>query len=153
MNGADGRAGMYGGAGGGASFLLTGRTMKRATTHALIAILAGIGGCTGTAAPGAPGGPIDRLPLGEYVCEMPGDATGPAGIHLPEQSFSVLNASTYATPQGRGTYLLTGNLLVMTSGPKRGQRFHRLSQNFLREIGRNGADGPMRCVRQVTNNR
>lgn len=123
--------------------------MTRALKHVFIAILAG----TGMAALAAPGGPIDRLPLGDYVCELPGDATGPAGIRVPEQSFSVLNASTYTTSRGRGTYLLTGNLLVMTSGPKRGQRFRRLSQNFLREIGPDGQSGPMRCVRQVINNR
>jgi hypothetical protein len=100
----------------------------------------------------APGGQIGRLQLGEFVCELPGDATGPAGIRQPEQGFSVINATTYTTSTGRGTYLLTGDLLVMTSGPKRGQRFRRLSQNFLHELHADGREGPLRCVRQVTNN-
>ncbi len=107
----------------------------------------------GAALEAAPGGPIDYLPLGDYVCELPGDATGPAGIRQPGQSFSVINATTYTTATGRGSYLLTGDRLVLTSGPKRGQRFHRLSQNFLRELGPDGRDGALRCVRQVTNNR
>jgi hypothetical protein len=106
-----------------------------------------------TAAQAAPGGQIGRLLLGEFVCELPGDATGPAGIRVPEQGFSVINATMYTTAAGRGTYLLTGDVLIMTGGPKRGQRFHRLSQNFLREIGPDGADRPLRCIRQVTNNR
>lgn len=106
-----------------------------------------------TALEAAPGGPIDFLPLGDYVCELPGDAMGAAGIRQPDQGFSVINATTYTTASGRGSYLLTGERLVLTSGPKRGQRFHRLSQNFLREMDADGRDGPLRCVRQVTNNR
>jgi hypothetical protein len=46
-----------------------------------------------TAAQAAPGGQIGRLLLGEFVCELPGDATGPAGIRVPEQGFSVINAT------------------------------------------------------------
>lgn len=100
----------------------------------------------------APGGPIDTLPAGHYVCELPGDVSGAAGIHQPTEDFEVLNANTYTTGSGRGTYLLTGDSLNMTSGPKRGQRFHRLSDRFLRLIGSDGNDGPLRCVRRVVNN-
>ena len=117
-------------------------------TLPLLALAAG-----GAALEAAPGGPIDYLPLGDYICELPGDATGPAGIRQPDQGFSVINATTYTTATGRGSYLLTGDRLVLTSGPKRGQRFHRLSQNFLREMTADGRDGSLRCVRQVTNNR
>lgn len=122
--------------------------------HAILSALAAVAVITGASSAGAaPGGQIGRLPLGSYVCELPGDATGAAGIRVPEQGFSVINATTYTSATGRGTYLLTGELLVMTSGPKRGQRFHVLSQNFLREIGPDGNDGKLRCVKQVTNNR
>jgi hypothetical protein len=100
----------------------------------------------------APGGPIDRLQSGSYVCELPGDATGPAGIRAPEHDFAVVNSSTYTMGRASGTYLVTGDLVAMTSGPKRGQKFHRLSDNFLRQIGPDGKDGPLRCVRQVVNN-
>lgn len=100
----------------------------------------------------APGGAIGTLQLGSYVCELPGDATGAAGQRVAEHGFTVVNASSYTTTEGRGTYLLTGDVVAMTSGPKRGQRFHRLSQGFLRLIGRDGQDSDLRCVRRVMNN-
>src|SRR5438552_3912953 len=82
----------------------------------------------------APGGPIDTIHRGKYACERPGDATGPAGYLIPEEGFEILTGSSYMTATGGGAYLLTGDLLVMTSGPKRGQRFTRLSNNFLRKL-------------------
>ncbi|MBS0482215.1 MAG: hypothetical protein JSR96_08675 [Proteobacteria bacterium] len=108
--------------------------------------------CAGPAV-AVPGGRIDSLPAGDYVCELPGDATGAAGIRQPEQSFSIHNANSYRSAAGRGAYLLTGDHLTMTSGPKRGQHFHRISDRFLRLIEPDGRDGQLRCVRQVVNNR
>lgn len=108
--------------------------------------------CLAAPALAVPGGPIGSLRAGDYVCELPGDATGAAGLRQPQENFSILNANSYATAQGRGAYLLTGDLLVMTSGPKNGQKFHRISDRFLRLIGPDGADGPLRCVRRVVNN-
>jgi hypothetical protein len=101
----------------------------------------------------APGGPIATLQLGSYVCELPGDATGPAGLRVPDQDFAIINASSYAAAGGRGSYLLTGDTVAVTSGPKKGQRFTRVSNSFLRLIDANGTDSPLRCIRQVTNNR
>ena len=98
-------------------------------------------------------GPIDTLQQGDYACELPGDATGPAGIRQNNQSFTVHNSSRYSTVEGRGTYLLTGDIVTMTSGPKKGQRFQRLSNNFLREIDAAGNQTELRCVRRVQNNR
>ena len=121
-------------------------------TRALLPAVAALGAAVATAAGAAPGGQIGRLPLGSYVCEVPGNATGAAGIRVPEQGFTVINATTYTSQAGRGTYLLTGDLLTMTSGPKHGQKFHVLSLNFLREIGPDGKDGTLRCVRRVINN-
>jgi hypothetical protein len=101
----------------------------------------------------APGGPIDSLTPGRYVCELPGDATGPAGLRQDDETFVVLNASSYETLSGgRGTYLLTGGVVTITSGPKNGQRFRRISDNFLRRIGPDGQDSALRCVRRVVNN-
>ncbi|MFC0590865.1 hypothetical protein ACFFF7_15780 [Novosphingobium aquiterrae] len=100
----------------------------------------------------APGGKIDALDAGTYVCELPGDAAGAAGIRQPDAAFDIVNANTYRTATGRGAYLLTGDTLVMTSGPKNGQRFHRISDRFLRLIGPDGQDGPLRCIRRVVNN-
>lgn len=101
----------------------------------------------------APGGPIATLQLGTYVCELPGDATGPAGVRVPAQDFSISNASSYSTSSGRGSYLLTGDMVVITSGPKKGLKFRRLSANFLRLIAPDGSDSSLRCIRQVINNR
>jgi hypothetical protein len=100
----------------------------------------------------APGGKIDTLAAGTYVCELPGDAAGAAGIRQPNEMFEIVNANSYRNAAGRGSYLLIGDVLNMTSGPKRGQRFHRLSDRFLRLIGPDGKDSPLRCVRRVVNN-
>lgn len=119
--------------------------MKRLATMAVLI----------TAAPvlSAPGGPIDTLQPGHYVCELPGDATGPVGLRQSEESFTVLNASNYASPTGRGTYLLTSDTVTMTSGPKNGQKFRRVSQHFLRKLDDAGKDTALRCIRRVANNR
>jgi hypothetical protein len=100
----------------------------------------------------APGGPLDTLEPGRYVCELPGDAAGPAGLRQDDETFVVLNASSYEAPAGRGTYLVTGDMVTITSGPKNGQRFRRISTNFLRKIGADGGDSTLRCVRRVVNN-
>ncbi len=100
----------------------------------------------------APGGPLDTLEPGRYVCELPGDAAGPAGLRQDDETFVVLNASSYLTSVGRGTYLLTGDVITITSGPKNGQRFRRISTNFLRKLGPGGEDSNLRCVRRVVNN-
>lgn len=101
----------------------------------------------------APGGGIATMPIGTYVCELPGDAAGPAGKHVPEADFSIVSASSYQAGTAMGAYLLTGDRLTMTSGPRRGQRYHRLSTGFLRLIGPDGKDSDLRCVRQTRNNR
>lgn len=108
---------------------------------------------TGSAALAAPGGPIGTMQLGTYICELPGDATGPAGHRVPEQDFTILNASSYEAGGIAGTYLLTGDVMTMTAGPKQGQRFRKISNNFVRLIEADGSDGALRCVRQVSNNR
>jgi hypothetical protein len=100
----------------------------------------------------APGGPIATLEPGRYVCELPGDAAGPAGLRQDDESFTVLNAASYTATGGRGTYLVTGEVVTITSGPKNGQRFRRISNNFLRKIGPDGQDTTLRCVRRVVNN-
>ena len=105
------------------------------------------------AASAAPGGPIGTLPLGAYICELPGDATGPAGERQPAADFTVTNASSYRTASGKGIYLLTGDRMVFTSGPLDGIKYHRTGPGFLRRTAPDGNDGPLHCVRQVGNNR
>jgi hypothetical protein len=99
----------------------------------------------------APGGSIDTLQIGDYFCELPGDVTGPVGTRMPAEDFSVINASSYVANGERGTYLLTGNVVTMTSGPKNGQRFRRKSSSFLRQLGPDGGDSALRCVRRTGN--
>ena len=99
-----------------------------------------------------PGGPIGRLDPGNYLCEQPGDAGGAVGLHVPGEDFEIVNANTYRSASGRGTYLLTGNVLTFTSGPKYEQTFHRITNGFLRKIDTSGADTTLRCVRRVMNN-
>ena len=101
----------------------------------------------------APGGPLGTLELGNYVCELPGDATGPVGRHVPDQDFRVINASSYQVGELRGSYLLTGDMVIMTSGPKNGQRLRRQSASFLRVQDAAGNDSAVHCVRGVSNNR
>jgi hypothetical protein len=100
----------------------------------------------------APGGRIDTLQIGDYFCELPGDVTGPVGKRMPAEDFSITNASSYDDHGLRGTYLLTGDIVRMTSGPKNGQRFRRQSSGFLRQLNADGTDNALRCIRRTRNN-
>jgi hypothetical protein len=91
-------------------------------------------------------GPIGTVPRGSYVCEMPGDAAGRAGIPQPERSFKVKSSSRYATPRGGGVYLRRGDRLEITSGPLRGQTYLVIRPGFLRERQADGKPGRLRCV-------
>ncbi len=104
------------------------------------------------AAIAVPGGQIGVLAPAAYACEMPGDATSAAGYRVDAENFTIANSNSYSSAMGRGTYLLTGDLLVLTSGPKRGQKFRRISDNFLRKLGPDGKETALRCVRKVVNN-
>lgn len=100
------------------------------------------------AAEAAPGGQIGTLPLGRYACELPGDATGLAGVAQPAEDFRVLFGSRYQTEQGSGTYLLTGKRVVFTSGPLDNVAYTRAGTTFLRRLQPDGTEGRLRCVRQ-----
>lgn len=96
--------------------------------------------------PAVPGGQINTLTLGNYTCEMPGDAGGPVGKALPEYDFRVVNASSYKADGVRGSYLSTGDNVVMTGGKLKGLRFSHVSRGFLRQIDDKGNETGMRCV-------
>ena len=100
----------------------------------------------------ATGGDIDTMAIGQYLCERPGDATGPVGRHVAEEDFTIVNASSYRAQGRMGSYLLTGDTLTMTSGPQVGKRYHRLTGSFLRRIGEDGKDTDLRCIRRRRNN-
>jgi hypothetical protein len=91
-------------------------------------------------------GPIDTVLRGAYVCELPGDAAGQAGIPQPDRSFTIESSSRYATLHGSGVYLRRGNRLDMTSGPRRGDSYLVIRPGFLRERQANGTAGRLRCV-------
>lgn len=99
--------------------------------------------------PPVPGGPIGVLQQGRYSCEMPGDAAGPVGYPAKDLDFSIVNGSGYNIKGKRGVYLLTGDIVTMTSGALKGLKFHRVSDRFLRKIESDGHDGELRCVMTV----
>lgn len=104
-------------------------------------------GARADAPPGpVPGGRIGTLALGHYTCELPGDASGPVGKPVSEFAFRIVNASSYKAGGIRGSYLRTGDRVVMTGGTLKGLTLHRISEGFLREVGKDGRDGEMRCV-------
>ena len=82
--------------------LSAGRRFRQAQVAALALMLAAPIGA-------APGGEIDTMPLGDYVCELPGDASGPAGNRVPAEDFSVVTASSYRAGDALGSYLLMDN--------------------------------------------
>lgn len=98
-------------------------------------------------------GELNTMPTGRYVCELPGDGSGPASLHVPDSDFSILRASRYRGKEGTGIYLLTGDLLVMTSGPRQGDRYARKTNGFLRMLDADGNESHLRCVLQTRNNR
>jgi hypothetical protein len=98
-------------------------------------------------------GPIFTVKRGDYICELPGTALTAAGLHQEAEDFSILAGSIYVAPMGRGSYLATGDEIRMTSGPKQGERFRRVSENFLRKLTAEGRESDIRCIRKVLNNR
>lgn len=99
------------------------------------------------APPPVPGGTIGTLPLGHYTCEKDGDAGGPVGERVPSLDFQVINFSSYKGDDGiRGSYLLTGDSVMMTGGKLKGEKLHRIAHTFLRLVGPDGNDTETRCV-------
>ncbi|RJY08700.1 elongation factor P [Aurantiacibacter aquimixticola] len=98
------------------------------------------------AAPVAAQEMIGTIERGVYRCELPGDAGGPASIAQPEESFTILSASRYSSPQGNGTYLRRGSRVTMTSGPRNGTTYAIVGDGFLRKI-ENGEPSRLRCIR------
>jgi len=91
-------------------------------------------------------GAIGTVERGSYVCELPGDAAGRAGVVQSAEGFTIESASRYSAPQGSGTYLRRGNTVLLTSGPRQGESYALISAGFMRRI-ENGQPGRLRCVR------
>ncbi|WP_295637088.1 hypothetical protein [Novosphingobium sp.] len=95
----------------------------------------------------APGGELGTVKLGKWFCELPGDAATPAAP-VPAESFTTVPDSTYITGDDvAGSYLLLGDVLVMTTGTLSGHRFHLESAATVHRIDAQGKDMPLRCVR------
>ena len=125
--------------------LSAGNCFRQAGAIALALLLAG-------PATAAPGGDMETMPIGDYICELPGDATGSAGIHVPGEDFTVVTASSYRAGDAMGSYLLTGGQLTMTGGPLQGKRYKRQSEGFVRKLDDQGMPSELRCVRRKRNN-
>lgn len=87
-------------------------------------------------------GQLGTLQKGLYRCEVPGDASGPASIARDEEDFRIISSSRYNVPSGRGVYLRKGDLVTITSGPRKGDQYRLVSERHLVKIG--SEDG-LRC--------
>jgi hypothetical protein len=90
---------------------------------------------------------LRSMPHGPYECALPGDASREAWIPQEDESFRIARASRYRNDAGRGTYILKGDELTFTAGPKNGQKLRRTGPNELRSINEDGSTGRMICVR------
>lgn len=118
----------------------------RIAITALLAGLAAISGGSGGSSPLLAQASIGTIERGTYICELPGVASGAAGIVQPNEGFTIDTASRYSTPQGSGTYLRTGNRMRMTSGPRNGDAYQVINRGFLRKLGSDGQPSSLRCV-------
>lgn len=98
----------------------------------------------------APGGMLGTLAHGDYVCSLPGDASGAARELVEIENFVIATASTYSTEAGWGTYLLTGTRVTFSRGPRKGAAYIRESNNTLRKLGSQGEETDLRCTRRGT---
>ncbi|WP_234028139.1 elongation factor P [Qipengyuania aquimaris] len=103
--------------------------------------------CTLVPATGQAQGRLGLLEQGEYVCALPGSATGPAWQEMEAHNFAITGASSYRTDKGVGTYLLEGKRVTFTRGPMKGHRMMLLSSGLLQELGGDGKLGRLRCHR------
>ena len=102
---------------------------------------------------GVPGGDIGTLASGRYVCERPAPDAVLRGKVVEDAGFTIVTASSYRAQGTLGSYLLTGSEVAFTSGPRRGERYRRISPGSLRRLDAGGAETPLRCVLANSNNR
>ena len=90
---------------------------------------------------------LNTLKRGNWYCEMPGDASGPVGVVDDTEDFKILSASRYKVSEGTGTYLRQGKHVLMTSGPRRGDRYQLASSRIVRKLDKQGNLTALRCLR------
>jgi len=116
---------------------------------ASVGIVAAMFGAPAMAAPaGDPGGMLRTLPRGTFECALPGNAAGDAYRVVSEESFRIGTASRYRSEEGTGTYILRGQFLTFTSGPKKDERFRRIGPNQVRKLGSDGETTDLLCTRR-----
>ncbi len=99
-------------------------------------------------APAPPGGMLRTMPHGIYQCALPGDAAGDAFKVVEGEQFRIRTASSYRDADGSGTYIMRGNELTFTRGPRKGQRFRRVGTNQLRKLEGN-SPSKLLCTRLI----
>ena len=92
-------------------------------------------------------GVLGILQHGNWQCALPGDAGGEAFIDVPAEGFRIGTASSYINAEGSGIYLLRGDEVVFTRGPKKDQRFVRLGDNTLQKLNADGSLSKLICTR------
>lgn len=99
-----------------------------------------------------PGGSLGTLALGRYVCELPDTTDVTRGREMEGLEFSIVTTSSYRSHGTIGSYLRTGDSVVLTSGPRKGERFKAVSDGYLQKLNPDGSENPLRCVRTRRNN-
>ncbi len=99
------------------------------------------------AATGRSQGLLGILQHGTWQCALPGDAGGAAYVAVPAEEFRIGTASSYINAEGNGIYLLRGDEVVFTRGPKKDQRFKRLGENTLQKLNPDGSLSKLICTR------
>jgi hypothetical protein len=93
-----------------------------------------------------PGGRLSTLELGRYGCEHPDPMDVTRGRPVGGADFSIVNASSYRQDGVMGSYLRTGDDVVMTSGPRRGERYRVAGRAVLVRTDLAGSEPDQRCV-------
>ncbi len=92
-------------------------------------------------------GVLGILQHGNYECALPGDAGNVAFAVVPEEGFRIGTASSYVNALGNGIYLMRGDEVLFTRGPKKDQRFRRLGDNTLQKLNPDGSISKLICTR------
>ena len=95
----------------------------------------------------ADGNLLKTMPHGAYECAIPGDAGSPVWEPVEGAGFIISHTSGYRTENGRGTYLLKGKDLIVTSGPKKGERYRRTGDGELKRVAEDGRVTRFVCVK------
>lgn len=90
---------------------------------------------------------LDVLQRGTWQCALPGSAGSAAFEVVEAEGFTIGTASSYRNAQGQGIYLLRGNELTFTRGPKKDERYRRLGNNTVQKIGADGRLSKLICTR------